>query len=146
MLITTSNWGFPFTKVDFRHITKKFLINRKTKVAAFEDNFPGNLLNQINQPHFYYCCFIGEEWETSFLNRYEKLISERTTHNITPAKAALSVETMSAYFDNLEKTIEGIPPQNIANYDETTNEPVVLTTKRTLQTIPGQKKQYSAEE
>lgn len=26
---------------------------------------------------------------------------------------------MSAYFDNLEKTLEGIPPQNIANYDET---------------------------
>lgn len=24
MLITTSNWGFPFTKVDLRHITKRF--------------------------------------------------------------------------------------------------------------------------
>lgn len=26
---------------------------------------------------------------------------------------------MSAYFGNLEKTVEGVPPQNIANYDET---------------------------
>lgn len=41
MLITTSNWGFPFTKVDLRHITKRFLDKRQTKVAAFNDNFPG---------------------------------------------------------------------------------------------------------
>lgn len=41
MLITTGNWGFPLTKVDLRHITKRFLDNRQTKVAAFKDNFPG---------------------------------------------------------------------------------------------------------
>lgn len=41
MLITTSDWGFPFTKVDLRHITKRFLDNKQTKVATFKDNFPG---------------------------------------------------------------------------------------------------------
>lgn len=44
MLITTSNWGFPFTKVDLRHITKRFLDNRHTKVAVFKENFPGIFL------------------------------------------------------------------------------------------------------
>lgn len=44
MLITTSNWGFPFTKVDLRHITKRFLDNRKTMISVFKDNFPGIFL------------------------------------------------------------------------------------------------------
>lgn len=39
-----NNWGFPFTKVDLRHITKRFLDNRKTKVSAFKDNLSGILL------------------------------------------------------------------------------------------------------
>lgn len=48
MLITTGNWGFPFTKVDLRHITKRFLDNRKTKVAVFKDNFPGSHFIWLN--------------------------------------------------------------------------------------------------
>lgn len=45
MLVTTDNWGLPFTKVDLRHITKRFLDYRQTKVAAFKNNFPGSFLH-----------------------------------------------------------------------------------------------------
>ena len=39
--------------------------------------------------------------------------------NITKKRAGVNVETVNNYFAELSKTLEGVPPQNIINYDET---------------------------
>ena len=39
--------------------------------------------------------------------------------NISKKQAKINEETINSYFDELEKTLDGIPPQNIINYDET---------------------------
>lgn len=41
MLLTTSHWGFPLSKVDLRHITKTYLDNSGKSIPAFKNNFPG---------------------------------------------------------------------------------------------------------
>lgn len=46
-------------------------------------------------------------------------LSLRNGQNIAPNRAAVTMEMMSSYFENLEKAIKDIPPENIANYDET---------------------------
>ena len=35
------------------------------------------------------------------------------------ARAEVSEEIISAYFDNLEQSLNEVPPENIFNYDET---------------------------
>ncbi len=59
----------------------------------------------------------GDDWATSFLHRHK--LSLRNCQNIAPSRAAVTMEMMSNYFENLEKAIKDIPPENIANYDET---------------------------
>lgn len=39
--------------------------------------------------------------------------------NISKRHAAVSEEVVSAFFENLKTTLEGVPPANIVNYDET---------------------------
>ncbi len=41
MLLTTSHWGFPLTKIDLRHVTKAFLDNSNKSIPVFKNNFPG---------------------------------------------------------------------------------------------------------
>ncbi|XP_055838495.1 uncharacterized protein LOC129906661 [Episyrphus balteatus] len=101
MLLTTSNWGFPLATLDLRHITKRFRDRKGKRVSKLNNNFS------------------GKDWAHSFLERHKDQITPRICQNITPARAAISVSTMSSYFNNLENSLEGIPPENISNYDET---------------------------
>ena len=39
--------------------------------------------------------------------------------NISKRCAAVSEEVVSTFFENLKTTLEGVPPANIVNYDET---------------------------
>lgn len=43
MLLITSHWGFPLTKIDLRHVTKNFLENSNKKISVFKNNFPGEV-------------------------------------------------------------------------------------------------------
>lgn len=38
---------------------------------------------------------------------------------MSSARAEVNRETINKFFDNLQKTIRHIPPENILNYDET---------------------------
>ncbi|XP_022187493.2 uncharacterized protein LOC111046286 [Nilaparvata lugens] len=60
----------------------------------------------------------GEEWFTNFMGRHPSL-SERMSQNIKRVRAGVSRDTISNYFVELEKSLEGIPSSNIINYDET---------------------------
>lgn len=41
MLLTTSHWGFPLTKIDLRHVTKNYLEHSCKSIPVFKNNFPG---------------------------------------------------------------------------------------------------------
>ena len=43
----------------------------------------------------------------------------RIAKNISKKRAEVGVESVNEYFDHLAEEIEGIPPENIWNYDET---------------------------
>lgn len=53
----------------------------------------------------------------------------RKCQNIKRSRAEVEPDELNKYFNNLSTTLEGIPPQNILNYDETN-----------LSDEPGQKK------
>ena len=38
--------------------------------------------------------------------------------NISKKRAKIGAETINYYFDELENTLEGVPAENIINYDE----------------------------
>ena len=53
-----------------------------------------------------------------FLQRHPAL-SLRMANNIKRSRARLSSDDVETFFDNFEATVEGIPPENVFNYDET---------------------------
>ena len=56
----------------------------------------------------------------SFKSRHSDRITERVAQNIRRAtKAETSIETIENYFNELEKSIQGVSPKNILNFDET---------------------------
>lgn len=100
-LILCASWGFPLTLFDLRIIVKAYLDRRGLTVSKFADNLP------------------GLEWAKSFMNRHRNSLSERLSQNIKLSRAEVGPETIRSFFDNLKKEIEGVPPSNIVNYDET---------------------------
>ena len=50
---------------------------------------------------------------------HSDIIRMRLCQNITRKRAAVSKTAIISYFNNLQETLEDIPPQNIINYDET---------------------------
>ena len=46
-------------------------------------------------------------------------ITVRFASNIKRKRAAIGADTINEYFDHLSKELEGVPPTNIWNYDET---------------------------
>ncbi|CAB3255471.1 unnamed protein product [Arctia plantaginis] len=61
----------------------------------------------------------GPDFMSCFLKRHKYQISKRLSQNIKRSRAAISPDTIKAYFEELQNSLEGIPPINIVNYDET---------------------------
>lgn len=99
-IILMSEFGFPVDATDTRHIIKSYLNRTGRTVDCFKDNMP------------------GVEWTQGFLKR-NPLLTARLAENIKTVRAAIDKETLTAYIEQLKTTIEGIPPENIFNYDET---------------------------
>lgn len=60
----------------------------------------------------------GIDWVKSFLKRHSDL-SERLVANMKRARAEVDEELLRKYVTNLEENLEGVPPSNVFNYDET---------------------------
>lgn len=99
--IQLSDYGFPLTDLDLRFI-----------VSGYQDRI-GRIVLQFkmgNMP--------GKEWVKSFMKRHAEL-TKRFVANIKRARAAVDEEMLRKYVDNLSKSLENVPPENIFNYDET---------------------------
>ena len=100
--IAMAAYGFPMTSFDLRCVVKSYLDRTGRKVPVFRnENLP------------------GRDWAMSFLKRHKDVLAERVAKNITYARAATDNQVIDAYFEHLEKELEGIPPEKIWNYDET---------------------------
>lgn len=99
-IILVSSWGYPLALEDVRHLVKVYLDRSGRKSPLWKGNYP------------------GKDWATKFVHRHPDLV-QRNCQNITVKRASVSREDLQKYFNNLEQTLEGVPPQNIINFDET---------------------------
>jgi len=109
-VVTASAFGFPVDIFDLRCIVKGYADKKGIHIRQFVNNLPGT------------------DWVASFLKRHKDL-SVRFASNIKRKRAEVDTSVIEEYFRNLESELEGVPPQNIWNYDETN-----------LSDDPGQKK------
>lgn len=86
--------------LELRHIVKAYLNKMNRTVLCFRNNFP------------------RIDWAQAFLKRNAHL-TQHIAKNISIARASVSEVTVNEFFDHLEKELEGIPRDNIYNYDET---------------------------
>lgn len=109
------DWGYPLDSFALRMLIKDYLDKSGKTVKRFKNNTP------------------GKDFAYSFLKRHKKELSHRLCQNIKRSRAAVSRETITEYFEQLESELKDIPPENIVNYDETN-----------LRDDPGKKKSYCA--
>ena len=95
-----AEWGFPLQTSDLKDLVQDFNNRKGVTVKCFKDNRPGN------------------DWMYGFLRRHPE-ITQRLAGNIKRKRAEVNEETINQYFDNLTTSIEGIPPENLVNFDET---------------------------
>lgn len=95
-----ADWGFPFTSTDLRRLVKDYLDGKGVSSSRFADNLP------------------TRRFVDRFIGRHPEL-AIRKTNNIKRSRAAMSSEEVADFINNWEKTIEGVEPSNIFNFDET---------------------------
>lgn len=100
-IATFADYGYAFEKDDLKVFVQSFLNKAGRECPYFKDNLP------------------GDDWVRAFINRHSDMLSHRTCQNISRKRAAVSCEAVNKFFDNLEVTLAGVPPENIVNYDET---------------------------
>lgn len=99
-IVATSTYGFPVTVMDLKVIAQSYLNSIGRKVKIFKNNIP------------------GRAWVEGFLKRHHD-ISRRVARNISLNRASVNEGTVERFFQNLKEEIEGVPPENLWNYDET---------------------------
>lgn len=100
-LASLGDFGLALDSQELRTFIKYYLDMCGRHIPEFKDNLP------------------GLDWVHGFLKRHENLLSSRICQNISRKRAAVTEQEVAAYFDRLENSLRGVPPQNIINYDET---------------------------
>lgn len=99
-ILIASEWGYPFESEDVKIFVQSYLNRMGRRVSSFLENKP------------------GEQWYQNFLKRHKGL-SCRFSQNIKTSRAEISPEIVNTYFDKLERSLVGVTPDAIVNYDET---------------------------
>lgn len=98
-IITASEWGFPLEKEDIKDLVHGYIMRQGKNAKKFRNSRP------------------GDSWYYGFVARHNDL-SIRLSENIKRSRAAVSIEILNEYFDNLSTSLKDVPPENILNYDE----------------------------
>ncbi|KAK3920904.1 Jerky protein homolog-like [Frankliniella fusca] len=99
-LLTQADWGFPLSRADICSLVKAYLDRSQKTVKLFNDNLP------------------GIKWARMFLERHPRL-NFRVPTLIKTSRSKVDPATVTKYFENLEQSVNEVPPENIVNYDET---------------------------
>lgn len=100
-LQTVSEWGFPYTATDLRHIAKNYLEKVGRRVPYLKDNMP------------------GYEWASNFLKRHKDKLRPRQAANISVNRSRINAEVIDSFFENLTTSISGVTADCFINFDET---------------------------
>lgn len=100
-VITLAEWGFPLDILDLQMLVKAYLDKRGVVVSRFKNNVPGH------------------DWGLSFLKRHKDVLTRWVSQNIKTQRAKVTRAALTEFYNNLRDTLEGVPPENIINYDET---------------------------
>jgi hypothetical protein len=92
-------WCYPFSRRDLCYFVKSYL-DKKGATTRFKDNLP------------------TRQFVDKFLRRH-KVLRLRTASNIKRSRAQVSRDDVTNFISKFEKSVEGVPPENIFNYDET---------------------------
>lgn len=100
-----SIWRTPVSREDLRYLIKDYLDKKETSVKEFSNNLP------------------GLDWVIGFKARHG--LNERMAANIKSSRAEINLDSLTEFYNNYATVAEGVPPSNIANFDETnyTNDP-----------------------
>lgn len=98
-LILLSEWGFPCTSLDIRKLVRNSLDRSGIKHPQFRNNTP------------------GWDWVQGFMARND--LTSRLAGNIKVSRAKVDAQIIREYVTNLGKSLDGVPPENLINYDET---------------------------
>lgn len=99
-MIIAGKFGYPFERQAVKDFVSHYLNGKGVNIQCFDNNRPGN------------------DWIEYFMGRHKEL-SLRNCENIKRVKAEITEVTIREYFENLNETIQGVPPENIVNMDET---------------------------
>lgn len=99
-MTTAAKFGYPFEKEAIKDFVCHYLNSKGVTISCFHENRPGN------------------DWIENFMGRHKDL-SLRNCENIKRVKAEVTEDTIISYFEHLNETVHGIPPENIVNMDET---------------------------
>lgn len=99
MITELTDWRIPLSGLEIRFLVKDYLDRRNVVDRVFTDNLPGH------------------DWLGTFKKRNN--LTHRIADNLKASRAAVNEEIIGNYFVELEKSLSGIPPSNIVNYDET---------------------------
>lgn len=95
-LLVAASYGYPMIENDIKIFAQGYLNRKGVNITQFRDNLP------------------GDDWVKLFLQRHPQLCI-RTSENLKRNRASL---TLNAYFNELHTSVDGVPPANIINYDE----------------------------
>jgi hypothetical protein len=98
-IVLFGQYNYPVSKRHLRDMVKGYLDKKRDTI--FKDNRP------------------GKTWVKAFLKRHADQVVVRTPTNIRRSRAAVSPSEIREYFANLAREVEGVPPMNVFNYDET---------------------------
>ena len=100
-LNAVSEWGFPFDTLDLRLMAKGYLDRQGRNCPQLRGNLP------------------SRDWAQNVLKRQKCNVTQRLSANISTKQAAITHDTIDSFFRNAGEVLNGVPPTNIINYDET---------------------------
>lgn len=101
VLLASAEYGSPLTSFELRLIVKRYLDKSGRIISKFRNNTP------------------GPDWGLNFLDRHKERLTQRSCQNIKGVRAEKSEVEINAYFNRLEESLQGVPEENVLNYDET---------------------------
>ena len=94
-----TEWKVPLCGYDIRLLVKHYLDKRDVVHSVFKNNVP------------------GISWLRGFMKRNQLVV--RIADNVKPARFEITPDAVHNFFNHVEKTLEGVPPTNVFNFDET---------------------------
>lgn len=101
VVIACAEYGAPLTQIELRMAVRDYLNKKGVEHNIFKDNLP------------------GKSWAEEFVLRYKHRLTKRQCQNLKRSRAETSEDDLKIYFDNLKKSLDGVDPKWIVNYDET---------------------------